>query len=368
MAQTLPMSPLDCYQDALQVQGFRADPLQAAAVQLTQQLYQQLVNFDKTTDLFSRVRKRYSWKKSLISGLYLWGGVGRGKTWLVDSFYASLPIENKRRVHFHKFMLEIHAQLSTLPKTPDPMPIIAARMAKKYKVICLDEFHVNDITDAMLLAGLFEALFSANVVLVTTSNQPPDELYKNGLQRSRFLPAIDWIKQHTTVFHLDSDTDYRHLILEQEGCYHTPLNAHSEDMLLQHFIELTDHVPVLPGEITVNNRPVPVRAISGDVVWLEFDTLCNTPRAAADYVFLADNFQHILLANVYPMSDGKNDVARRFMHFVDILYDKHCCLIMSADAEPRDLYTGNDLATPFLRTESRLNEMRSKKYMADTCR
>ena len=358
MPHALPMSPLECYQDAIQIRGFRADPLQAAAVQLTQRLYQQLVDLDKTSGLFSRVRKRYSRKKSPINGLYLWGGVGRGKTWLVDSFYASLPIKNKRRMHFHEFMLEIHAQLSILPKTPDPMPIIAARMAKKYSVICLDEFHVNDITDAMLLAGLLEALFKANLVLVTTSNQPPEALYDNGLQRSRFLPAIDWIKQHTTVFHLDSDTDYRHLVLQQEGCYHTPLNAHSEDMLLQHFIELTDHVPVQPGEITINNRPVPVRAVSGDVVWLEFDTLCNTARAAADYIFLADNFQHILLGNVSSMGDGKNDVARRFMHFVDILYDKHRCLIMSADAEPGDLYTGTDLATPFLRTASRLNEMR----------
>lgn len=367
MAQILNMSPMDCYQDALEAQGFRGDPLQAAAVELTQQLYHQLVNLDAASDVFSRVRKRYSRKKSSINGLYLWGGVGRGKTWLLDSFYASLPMQNKRRVHFHEFMLEIHAQLSTLPKTPDPIPIIAARMAKKYKVICLDEFHVNDITDAMLLAGLLEALFNANVVLVTTSNQPPDELYRNGLQRSRFLPAIEWIKQHTTVFHLDSDTDYRHLVLEREGCYHTPLNAHSKDMLLQHFIELSDHAPVHPQQLVINNRPVPVNAVADDVVWLEFETICNTARAAADYVFLADNFQHILLANIYPMDDGKNDMARRFMHFVDILYDKHCCLIVSADTEPADLYSGEDLAAPFQRTTSRLNEMRSKQYKAEMC-
>lgn len=367
MNQSLYMSPLDCYQDALEARGFMADPLQAAAVQLTQQLHQQLLNLEKTTDLFSRVRKHYSRRKSPISGLYLWGGVGRGKTWLVDSFYASLPMQNKRRIHFHEFMLEIHAQLSTLPKTPDPLPIIAARMANEYKVICLDEFHVNDITDAMLLAGLLEALFTENVVLVVTSNLPPEELYKNGLQRSRFLPAIDWIKKHTTIFHLDSDTDYRHLLLEREGCYHTPLNVHSEDMMLQHFIELSNHTPVHPQQIIINKRPVPVNAVSDSVVWLEFDTVCNTARAAADYVFLADSFQHILLANVYPMGDGENDMARRFMHFVDILYDKHCCVIMSADAEPDYLYTGGDLATPFQRTVSRLNEMRSKQYKAEMC-
>ena len=366
MTQTL-KEPLDCYHNALETRGFRVDPLQAAAVELTQQLYHQLVNLENTNDVFTRIRKRCRRKKSPINGLYLWGGVGRGKTWLVDTFYASLPMKNKRRIHFHEFMLEIHAQLSTLPKTPDPIPIVAARLAQKYKVICLDEFHVNDIADAMLLSGLLEALFNANVVLVTTSNLPPDELYRNGLQRSRFLPAIEWIKQHTTVFHLDSDMDYRHLILEKEGCYHTPLNARSENMMLQHFIELSDHAPVNPQHLEINNRPVPVKAISDDTIWLEFEILCNTTRATADYVALADNFQHVLLANVYPMSDGENHIARRFMHFVDILYDRHCCLIMSADAEPGGLYSGEDLAKPFQRTVSRLNEMRSKQYKAEMC-
>ncbi len=367
MAQPLHMTPLDCYRDALDVQGFREDPIQAAAVQLTQRIYSQLLNMEKSTDLLSRLRERYSRKRQPINGLYLWGGVGRGKTWLVDSFYASLPMQEKRRIHFHEFMLGIHAQLTILPKTPDPIPIIAAGMAKKYKVICLDEFHVTDITDAMLLAGLLESLFNANVVLVTTSNVAPDNLYENGLQRSRFLPAIDWIKQHTTVFHLDSNTDYRHLLLKKEGCYHTPLNAHAEDMLLQHFIELTDHAPVKPQQLIINNRPMPVNAVTEDVVWVDFDDLCNSPRAAADYVYLADKYRHILLAGIYPIGDGKNDVARRFMHLVDILYDNHRCLIASADAEPAELYTGNDLLDPFQRTVSRLNEMLSKQYESGNC-
>jgi len=367
MAQVPPMSPLKCYQDAVDVQSFRDDPVQAAAVQLTQQLYHQLLDLEKSTDLLSRLKKRYSRKKTAINGLYLWGGVGRGKTWLVDSFYASLPIKNKHRIHFHELMLDIHSQLSMLPKTPDPIPIIAARMAKEYKVICLDEFHVNDITDAMLLAGLLEALFNAGVVLVITSNVAPDELYKNGLQRPRFLPAIQWIKKHTTVFHLNSDTDYRHLLLENEGCYHTPLSDQTEEMLLQHFIELTDHAVAHPQELTINNRPVPTNAVVGGVVWLNFNTLCNSARAASDYLYLAENFTHILLSGVYSLDDRKNDVAWRFMHLVDILYDKHCCLIVSAAAAPGELYTGNDLVVPFQRTASRLNEMRSEQYKAENC-
>jgi len=373
MVQAVHMSPLDYYHKALEVHGYTVDPIQAAAVQLTQHLYHQLTNLDKTTSLFTKFKnhqffkKLYSSKQTSINGLYFWGGVGRGKTWLVDSFYDALPIENKRRVHFHEFMLEIHAKLAVMPKTPDPIPIIASRMAEKYKIICLDEFHVNDITDAMILAGLLKALFEAGVVLVTTSNIPPDELYKNGLQRARFLPAIEWIKDHTTVFHLDNNTDYRHLVLEKEGCYHAPLNAHSEDMILQHFIELSDHAPIHDQEITVNQRPIPVKAVTDEIVWLDFDILCNTARSTADYFYLADNFRHILVANVYKMDEEKNDVAKRFMHFIDILYDKHKCLILSADGEPEELYTGKRLVMPFKRTASRLNEMRTKQYKENIC-
>lgn len=386
------MTPEQVYHNAIQNLGFTRDPVQAEAVQLTQQLYVQLIERYSSDFSLSALSKTSAsrgfwyrlntvlWKKIFslqfsvksdvpLKGLYFWGGVGRGKTWLIDSFFNTLPFPEKRRIHFHPFMQEVHQQLKTLPRTPDPLPIIAKQMAQQYQLLCIDEFHVQDITDAMLLAGLLEALFSYGVTLVTTSNTSPDDLYKNGLQRERFLPAIESIKQNTIIFKLNNTTDYRHQILIQEGNYHTPLNEHSADMMLQHFIELSNHAAVCAQNININQRPIPVIALSNPsrkndnaVVWFEFDKLCNTARSNSDYLMIAKQYHHILISDVYRMGEQKDDVARRFMHLIDALYDQDSYVVISAETEPDELYHGRRLKMPFLRTASRLKEMRRKIY------
>lgn len=375
------MTPRTYYQNAINNLGFTSDPVQAHAVQLTQQLFDYLIeqphhnNHHFIHRLVNHLRQKvFKANKDSIKGLYFWGGVGRGKTWLIDSFFHTLPFTEKRRIHFHPFMQEIHQQLKTLPKTPDPLTIIAKQMSQQYRVLCIDEFHVQDITDAMLLTGLLHALFSYGVILVTTSNIAPDELYKNGLQRDRFLPAIRLIKENTQVYELNNTTDYRDLVLAKEGSYHTPLTPHNDDMMLQHFIQVSNHAPIESQTIEVNKRPVSALAINysseehpEDVIWFEFDDLCNTARSHSDYQILAEQFTHILIANIYQMDEQKDDVAKRFMHLIDALYDNHCCLIVSAESEPEQLYEGRLLKMSFQRTISRLKEMRSKLYRGKAC-
>jgi cell division protein ZapE len=376
------MTPEAVYQKDIKAHGFTADAIQAQAVQLTHSLFLQLLKPPRKKphdSVFQRLWQRVQQTLSLtpahnpIKGLYLWGGVGRGKTWLMDSFYNALPFEEKQRIHFHPFMQVIHEQLRHLPKTPDPLTIIAQQMSLQYRVLCIDEFHVQDITDAMLLAGLLEALFSHHVTLVTTSNIAPDDLYKNGLQRTRFLPAIELIKQHTRVFELNNTIDYRDLVLAKEGCYHTPLNQHNDDMMLQHYIQLTDHAPVEQSSIEINNRDIKVVAVNfrsqqhpKNVVWFDFNELCNTHRSNSDYQLIARQFKHLLIANAYSMDEEKEDVAKRFMHLIDALYDNQCYLVISAETQPDALYHGRLLRQPFQRTVSRLHEMRSKPYQEKT--
>jgi len=372
------MTPEQCYQIAIDKQGFKPDKKQVEAVQLTQQLYLELIKRPHSipSDHFLQrisqsIRRKFSFRKpeQSIKGLYFWGGVGQGKTWLIDSFFNTLPFAAKRRLHFHHFMQEIHEQLTILPKTPDPLRIIARQMAQQFQLLCIDEFLVQDITDAMLLAGLLEALFSYGVILVTTSNTAPDTLYKNGLQRERFLPAIELLKQNTKVFELNSGTDYRSLLFEKEGYYHTPLNEHNADMMLQHFTSISNHAPLDPLTIEINNRSIHTIAVNHpadkhpeSVIWFEFNELCNTARSNSDYLLIAKRYTHILIANIYPMDEQKDDVAKRFMHLIDALYDNHCFVVISAVTEPDELYHGRQLKMSFQRTVSRLKEMRSKLY------
>ena len=386
------MTPRQAYHHAIAEQGFTPDPVQAEAVQLTQQLYLKLIERSAADRLSKAAPETLSLRglwhhlsnpirqalfpgqvESAIPGLYFWGGVGGGKTWLIDSFFNTLPFAEKRRIHFHHFMLEIPEQLKILPNTPDPLHIIAGQMAQQFRLICIDEFHVQDITDAMLLAGILKALFFYRVTLVMTSNSAPDELYKNGLQREQFLPAIEWIKQNTQVFELHNKTDYRHQVLTQSGRYLKPLNEYNANMMLQHFIELSDHAPVCPQSININKRPIPVIALSASsdkhsqsVVWFEFDTLCNTARSNSDYLFIADQYDNILITDLYQMDEEKDDVAKRFMHLIDALYDRHCYLVISAETGPDDLYIGRRLELSFQRTASRLKEMRSKLYLCQS--
>ncbi|WP_198265016.1 cell division protein ZapE [sulfur-oxidizing endosymbiont of Gigantopelta aegis] len=381
------MTPEKAYLNAIKALHFSPDPVQKKAVQLTQALYEQLISPNTSqaarrssstkntaSNWFKQLQKNVlahfsRTEKTTIKGLYLWGGVGRGKTWLIDSFFHTLPFENKLRIHFHPFMQSLHERLKNLPKSPDPLPIVAQQMAQEFQLLCLDEFHVQDITDAMLLAGLLDTLFSAGVVLVTTSNIEPDALYKNGLQRDRFLPAIQLLKQHTQVFELNHDTDYRALVLEKEGCYHCPLNDYHDDMMAQHFIKTGDHAEILPQSITINKRSIQVLAVNRaskthpqSIIWFDFNELCNTPRSSADYLAIAQQYHTILISHVFQMDEETDDVAKRFVHLIDALYDHHCILIMNAEVEPDGLYEGRRLKLSFPRTASRLKEMRSKLY------
>ncbi|HTT07976.1 MAG TPA: cell division protein ZapE [Gammaproteobacteria bacterium] len=359
------MNPLERYQQDLLRDGFTADPMQRRVVDHLQQLYQVLCH--------PPAAPRRSWWQELlgkeatpayIPGLYLWGGVGRGKTHLVDIFHECLPFEEKARVHFHSFMQRIHRELKSLKKIHHPLRHVAQGLAQEARVLCLDEFHVADITDAMLLGHLLRALFEHGVTLVATSNEPPDKLYWGGLQRERFLPAIRLIKAHTRVMYMDNDTDYRLRALEKAEIYHAPLDAAAEQSLRRGFDSVAPEPGKADGALEIEGRMIPTVRQADGVAWFEFEALCGGPRSAADYMEIARCYQTVLLANVPRMDDRNNDAARRFIHLVDEFYDHGVKLIVSAAAQPQALYQGERLAKLFERTQSRLVEMQSKEYLA----
>ncbi len=356
------MTPLERYQQDLKQPHFVYDELQQAAVGHTQRLYEEL--------LAARQRK-LSWLDSLlgkkhpvIRGLYFMGGTGRGKTYLVDRFYECLPFAEKHRVHFHRFMLELHEQLKHLPRSPDPLQIIGRQLADRYRVLCLDEFHVHDIGDAMIMAGLLTAMFKAGLVLVATSNIPVRQLYKNGLQRERFMPAIELLQQYVDEVDLESGTDFRLNRLMNDGTYQLVDASESDALLERRFNELAPVQPKHNRSLLINNRPIPYRAMADDVVWFDFQVLCNTPRAASDYIELACQFQTFFIGHLHVMGEGQDDVAKRFIHLIDALYDHNVKLIVTADVSPEKLYEGRRLAFAFERTSSRLFEMASRDYLA----
>ncbi len=330
------------------------------AIDRLQQLYDQLLQPIRSQGLFDRLLKK---RPAPIKGLYLWGGVGRGKTYLMDNFYDCLPLTAKRRLHFHLFMAEIHEALQGLPKTPDPLPIVAERVASRVRVLCLDEFHVHDIGDAMLLSGFLSALFERGVTLVTTSNLAPDQLYKNGLQRDRFLPAIELIKRHTQTLHLGAGRDYRLALLEQGGTYHLAWGAEGEAILLKQFDQLVSSIAQPSHSLEINHRNIETRRVTEGVAWFEFQALCATPRSAADYLEIARIFHTVLISNVPVLGEATDDVAQRFIHLVDALYDHNVKLIATAEAPPQALYDGQRHTFAFQRTVSRLLEMASAAYL-----
>jgi len=301
-----------------------------------------------------------------IEGLYLWGGVGRGKTWLMDLFYDALPFAERERLHFHAFMRQVHQDLDQIKRRPDPLRLVAAGLAARTRVLCLDEMQVTDITDAMLMGGLLEALFARGVTLVTTSNVPPDQLYRGGLQRDRFLPTIALIQRHCRVLELAGGRDYRLRRLRQADVYHCPLDRAAEGHLARYFAESTGAAHRSEGPLQINGRELPVLIASeaDGVVWLDFDVICQIPRSKLDYLELARGFHTLLLSNLRRLEDDQTNIATRLMTLVDALYDCNVKLLVSAEAEPADLYTGRKLALPFARTVSRLVEMRSEAYLA----
>ena len=312
---------------------------------------------------WNRLARVFGFKDTPVKGIYLWGGVGRGKTWLMNMFYQSLPVENKLRLHFHHFMLQVHAQLSQQQRQKNPLRQIAKNYARQYRVICLDEFIVTNITDAMLLYGLLDALFSYGVTLVATSNRIPDDLYKNGLQRERFLPAIDLIKHYTRVIHLDSEIDHRLKLLEESEVYYHPIDDSTDAKLEARLRALATDEIEFDTELTVLKRQLACRAQADEIAWFDFEVLCNAPRASQDYIELAREYHTLLLSGVPVMSESMDDKARRFIYLIDELYDRRVKLILSAAAPPEKLYNGQMLEFAFHRTSSRLIEMRSDAYL-----
>jgi len=305
-----------------------------------------------------------------VEGLYVWGGVGRGKTHLCDLFFNALQFEDKTRLHFHRFMRRIHTDLKEQGQVENPIPLVADKWAQETRLLLLDEIHVNDITDAMLLGGLLTELFARGITLVTTSNIHPDNLYKDGLQRVRFLPAIEQIKKHTHVLEMVGDTDYRLRLLQREAIYITSEfndgrgSADALEAMQGHFDRLSGDKADSVTALSVNGRELPIKAQSGGVVWIDFDTLCNTPRSTNDYIELATTFHTILLSDVPVLNENRNDAARRLVNLVDEFYDRHVKMIVSAEAQPSDLYTGKRLNFEFVRAASRLMEMQTVEYLS----
>jgi cell division protein ZapE len=363
------VTPLERYQHERSTGLLDPDPVQRAVAALFDGLHARLVARTHPTApgvlarLGALLRAPRSARRA-PRGLYLWGGVGRGKTHLMNAFHEGLPFDDKLRVHFHRFMLRIHAELKSLAGRPDPLREVAARLAAQARVICFDEFHVSDITDAMLLGRLLETLFGHGVTLVATSNVAPRELYRNGLQRARFLPAIDLIETHTEVIEVDGLTDYRLRALERAEIYHCPLDDRAQTALEEAFDSLNPE-GVEEGEVLqILGRPLRTRRTADGIAWFDFAELCDTPRSVADYVELARDFHTLLLAAVPHLDDASPDRVLRFIHLVDELYERNVNLIASAAAEPRALYRGKRHAQPFERTHSRLREMQSREYLA----
>ena len=300
-----------------------------------------------------------------VKGMYIWGGVGRGKTWLMHLFYEALPFEQKQRLHFHAFMQSVHAQLGEMKRQKNPLKHIARNLARDYRVICLDEFIVTNITDAMLLGGLLEWLFQYGVTLVATSNRTPDDLYLNGLQRERFLPAIELIKAYTHVVQLDNGIDHRLALLERDDLYYYPLNDVTRAQFEKRFDALCNGSYTREKILTLFNRDVKTIACADDIVWFDFDTICSSPRAAQDYIEIAQQFHTVFVSSVPVMDAAMDDKCRRFIYLIDALYDSRVKLVISAQALPEELYLGRLLAFAFKRTCSRLIEMRSTHYLAE---
>jgi len=358
------MTPWERYQADLQRPEFAHDPAQEMAMRHLQDLYDALLNQPQPSTLgrlLGRVRKQ---PKEPVKGLYFWGGVGRGKTYLVDTFYDCLPFPEKKRLHFHRFMQLVHNQLKSFKDQQDPLKLVARRLAEDTRVICFDEFFVSDIADAMILGGLLSALFAEGVSLVATSNIEPDGLYQGGLQRARFLPAIDLIKRHTTVLNVDGGTDYRLRYLEHAEIYHVPADGASEEMLADEFSHMAGEPGVADTHLEIEGRDIAVRRVAKGVVWFDFDAICDGPRGQADYIEISRLFHTVLISAVPVFPAEHDDRARRFMALVDELYDHDVKLICTAAAAPEQLYRGERLAFAFQRTVSRLTEMQSREYLA----
>ncbi len=364
------MTPLERYQQDLLRPDFQHDAAQRFAIEKLQFLFESLIKKQQQSigqkDLIFKLKTILSGHSGQepIKGLYLWGGVGRGKTYLMDIFYDCLPFENKMRSHFHRFMQYIHAELRLLEGNKNPLDMVASKIAKQASIICFDEFFVSDITDAMILGGLFERLFDLGVTLVATSNIVPDELYKNGLQRQRFLPAIVQLKKHCEVLNIDGGVDYRLRALEQADLYYFPLGAAADASLMKSLLSLAPDELCENVIVEVNYRQLHSRFEADDVVWFDFKELCDGPRSQNDYIELARIYHAVIVSNVPCLDASREDQARRFINMIDEFYDRNVKLVLSAEKSIADLYIGTKLKFEFERTQSRLLEMQSHSYLS----
>ncbi|RXA97083.1 MULTISPECIES: cell division protein ZapE [Yersinia] len=368
-----PSSPIALYQQALDAGDYQPDDVQRRTVARLDTIYQELNQRQNTPPAraglrghLGRLLGRTAAQASIrpIQGLYMWGGVGRGKTWLMDMFFHSLPGERKLRLHFHRFMLRVHQELTTLQGHEDPLEIIADGFKAQTDVLCFDEFFVSDITDAMLLATLLDALFARGITLVATSNIPPDDLYHNGLQRARFLPAIALIKQYCDVMNVDAGIDYRLRTLTQANLYLTPLNAQTGQTMEEIFVKLAGKEGEQAPVLEVNHRPLPAICSAQGVLAVDFHTLCEEARSQLDYIALSKLYHTVLLHNVHRMETKDENTARRFLALVDEFYERRVKLIIAAEASMFEIYCGERLKFEYQRCLSRLQEMQSEEYLS----
>ncbi len=365
------LSPSSRYQQALNEGSHQPDDVQREAVNRLDTIYQELTA--KPADVvqsgglkaaFGRLLgKKEPQVNAPVRGLYMWGGVGRGKTWLMDMFYQSLPGTRKQRLHFHRFMLRVHEELTALQGQSDPLDIVAERFKAETDVLCFDEFFVSDITDAMLLGGLMKALFARGITLVATSNIPPDELYRNGLQRARFLPAIDAIKQHCDIMNVDAGVDYRLRTLTQAHLWLSPLNADTQSQMDKLWLALAGTARTNMPVLDVNHRPLQTQGVENQTLAVSFTTLCVDARSQHDYIALSRLFHTVMLLDVPVMTPLMESEARRFIALVDEFYERHVKLVVSAEVPLYEVYQGERLKFEFQRCLSRLQEMQSEEYL-----
>ncbi|MGJ8513689.1 cell division protein ZapE [Carnimonas bestiolae] len=379
-------SPMERYRRDLEQEGFQCDAAQEQAVKHLQRLYEDLTSTPREKlkpaakssekpaksmlgGLFSRAKSEPEEHDPAdspiptVRGLYFWGGVGRGKTWLVDTFFDSLPFDDKMRTHFNRFMQRVHHELGVFKGESDPLKKVAARFAQEARVICFDEFYVKDITDAMILGRLFESLFAEGVVLVATSNIVPDKLYENGLQRARFLPAIALLKRHCEVVNVDSGVDYRLRALEQVELFLTPDNDANESALEKLFSQVAKGEGERDGEVRINGRALQAKREADGVIWFDFKALCDGPRSQNDYIELANRYHTVLVSHVPQMDGNKDDQMRRFISMVDEFYDRAVKMAMTLANDVASIYSDGNLVFEFERTLSRLKEMETKEFL-----
>lgn len=352
------MPVVQAFEQALAARGFKADPSQLQAALRLQRLCDDWAEYKSHR---SNAVSRLLVRPPIPRGVYLWGGVGRGKSFLMDCFYSLVPLVRKTRVHFHEFMRDVHRQLQEVKGETDPLDYVGLRLARRSRLICFDEFQVSDIADAMILYRLLARLFALRVGFVMTSNDAPDDLYPDGLHRDRLLPAIELLKDRLDVIQVDGGVDYRLLAMQDVDVYVTPLGDAADRRLQAAFdriAEVRDQAPVL----RIEDREIRARRRAGGIVWFEFAELCGGPRSYNDYLEIASQFHTVILSNVPRLSAAQSSEARRLTWLVDILYDRGVRLIVSAEAEPSELYRGGQLLHEFQRTASRLIEMQSKEY------